>query len=188
MNTNSSYLGIYRFLSSQTLNKVNKIHGLIDNEDISASDELYNLLSDVEDIFRRNRFEQFSDIARYRAHLLSSRIALDFRIPFKKNQLEATLALLPNLTQTLKDAMIPIENYLDEMRNTMRVLIKEAFQSKRVQWNEGLDFTEFIHALWRLFKNDPQFRDRIAPYISHVSEEDAIELLAEEFNRSKFSD
>lgn len=184
MELTSSYLGIYRMLRTRALTGVDKVQHLIEEDDLSASDELYSLLNEMDYLFRRNRITQFSEVAAYRANLLSSRIALDYKIPIKKKQLQAVTALIPNVSQTLKEALIPLENYLSNMRETLRNMMEEAFQTQRVQWNEGLDFAEFIKAMWRMFNQDPVMQARLKPYKESISEQDALEILAEEFRKS----
>lgn len=102
MNRTSSYLNMYDRLSSQTMTDFEKIQILIENENAEAPDELYSLLKDMEDMFRRNKLVQFMDIARYRAKLLSSQIAIDRRIPRPKLQIRQLLSYCLPLLKPLK--------------------------------------------------------------------------------------
>ncbi|WP_224483033.1 hypothetical protein [Robertkochia aurantiaca] len=185
MNRTTSYLHIYKLLSNQKQGAVSKIQALIENDDLSASDEMYAWLQKLEDVLRRNRFVQFNDIAKYRANLLSSRIAIDRRIPRKKQQLEAALALITPVTKTLEDVMKPIEKSLEEIHQTIRELLIEANERGDAKWNNGLDFSEFIHALWRHFIYKDPYKQRALPILQVISENDALEILASEFHKTR---
>jgi hypothetical protein len=183
MNRTPSYLNMYERLSSQTMTDFEKIQMLIENENAEAPDQLYSLLSDMEDMFRRNKLVQFVDIAKYRAKLLSSQIAIDRRIPRPKLQIEAASELLPIITKTVKEAMKPLEEGILEIRATIKELVDEAYDRKLVHYNDGLNFTEFIQALWRLLIRDEQFKPKTLGLLDRISKNEALELLAEEVNK-----
>ncbi len=122
MNRTPSYFDMYDRLSSQTMTDFEKIQMLIENENVDAPDQLYSLLRDMEDMFRRNKLVQFMDIARYRAKLLSSQIAIDRRIPRPKLQIQAASELLPTITKTVKEAMKPLEEGILEIKSTVKEL------------------------------------------------------------------
>lgn len=183
MKRTTSYLDMYNRLSSQTMTDFEKIQMLIENENTDAPDQLYSLLKDMEDMFRRNKLAQFVDIAKYRARLLSSQIAIDRRIPRPKLQLQLASELLPTITKTVKDAMQPLEEGVLEIRSTVKDLVDEAYNRKLVAYNDGLNFTEFIQAMWRLLTRDDHFRDKTLGLLEKISKREALELLAEEVNR-----
>ncbi|MBL7473374.1 hypothetical protein [Robertkochia sediminum] len=183
MNNTTSYINMYERLSSQTMTDFEKIQMLIENENDEAPDQLYSLLRDMEDMFRRNKLVQFMDIAKYRAKLRSSQIAIDRRIPRPKLQLEAASNLLPTITKTVKEAMKPLEEGILEIKATVRELVEEAYDSNLVHYNNGLNFSEFIQALWRLLIKDERFKPKTLGLLDRISKNEALELLAEEVNR-----
>jgi len=67
----------------------------------------------------------------------------------------------------------------------IRNLLFKAKSAKMVEWNEGLNFSEFIHAVWRLFLNHENFKTTAEHILKSMSEEDIIELLAREVNSEK---
>ncbi|UOB17710.1 hypothetical protein [Abyssalbus ytuae] len=73
----------------------------------------------------------------------------------------------------------------EETRLLIRNLIQKAKDSNLAQWNEGLNFAEFVHALWRLFLRHDSFKNSANKILNQVSENYAIEMLAEEINSVK---
>ncbi|TRZ42565.1 hypothetical protein DMZ48_13775 [Robertkochia solimangrovi] len=161
---------------------------MIEMEDINASEEMYKILNEIEDMLRRNKISQFMDIARYRASILATQIAIDRRIPRKEDQLETLSAIIPTLTKTVNDVMKPIEECLTDIRKSVSEMITDAHKHNLIDYNEGMNFTEFIHALWRLFCNHPDFKERSLPILDKISQNDALEILAEEVNRRRSVD
>ena len=78
---------------------------------------------------------------------------------------------------------------IDKNRHASRVIIKshidKAFTEKFIQWNDGLNYTEFIRALWRLFCNHDNFKDGTQDILTKLSEEDAMQLLSDEIDITK---
>lgn len=78
---------------------------------------------------------------------------------------------------------------IDKNMNASRVIIQshidKAFTEKFIQWNDGLNYTEFIRALWRLFLNHDNFKDGTQNILSKLSEEDAMQLLSDEIDITK---
>jgi hypothetical protein len=78
---------------------------------------------------------------------------------------------------------------LDKNISVSRMIIKshidKAFAEKYIQWNDGLNYTEFIRALWRLFLNHDSFKDGTQAILGKLSEEDAMQLLSDEIDITK---
>ncbi|PTX61392.1 hypothetical protein C8N46_10435 [Kordia periserrulae] len=78
---------------------------------------------------------------------------------------------------------------LDRNKNASRSIIKshidKAFTERFIQWNDGLDYTEFIRALWRLFRNHDGFKEGTQVILGKLTEEDALQLLSEEIDITK---
>lgn len=78
---------------------------------------------------------------------------------------------------------------IDKNMNASRVIIQshidKAFSEKFIQWNDGLNYTEFIRALWRLFRNHDNFKEGTQDILGKLSEEDAMQLLSDEIDITK---
>ncbi|MDG3582066.1 hypothetical protein [Galbibacter pacificus] len=185
MNITTSYVDMYNRIHTKTHATVGKIKDLIENEDISASDELYTFLKEIEDTFRRNKISAFTDIATYRIDLLSSRIALDQRVPQKSHQLEKAMALIPDITKTVHEALRPIKNRINESRVIIKELISQAYDSNMVQYHEATNFSDFINALWRLLLNHDNFKTKAITVSQSITNNDILYILAEEVHPGK---
>jgi len=78
---------------------------------------------------------------------------------------------------------------LDKNINASRIIIKshidKAFAEKYIQWNDGLNYTEFIQALWRLFLNHDSFKEGTQDILGKLTEGDAMQLLSDEIDITK---
>lgn len=78
---------------------------------------------------------------------------------------------------------------IDKNRSASRVIIQshidKAFTEKHIQWNDGLNYTEFIRALWRLFLNHDSFKEGTQDILGKLTEEDAMQLLSDEIDITK---
>ncbi|WP_420573775.1 hypothetical protein [Kordia sp.] len=78
---------------------------------------------------------------------------------------------------------------IDKNRSASRAIIQshidKAFSEKFIQWNDGLNYTEFIRALWRLFLNHESFKEGTQDILGKLTEEDAMQLLSDEIDITK---
>jgi len=63
--------------------------------------------------------------------------------------------------------------------------IATAMRKKIIQWNDGLNYTDFIQALWRVFKFHEDFKADTEKILHILTEEDAIALLADQIDVRK---
>jgi hypothetical protein len=81
--------------------------------------------------------------------------------------------------------MTSIDKNTNASRDILQSHIDKAFSEKFIQWNDGLDYTEFIRALWRLFLNHDTFKQGTQDVLTKLSEEDAMQLLSDEIDITK---
>jgi hypothetical protein len=78
---------------------------------------------------------------------------------------------------------------IDKNKSASRLIIQshidKAFAEKYIQWNDGLDYTEFVRALWRLFLNHDSFKQGTQDILGKLTEEDAMQLLSDEIDITK---
>ncbi|WP_298511979.1 hypothetical protein [uncultured Kordia sp.] len=81
--------------------------------------------------------------------------------------------------------MTSIDRNINASRIIIQSHIDKAFTEKFIQWNDGLDYTEFIRALWRLFLNHDGFKKGTQDILGKLTEEDAMQLLSDEIDITK---
>ncbi|EDP95944.1 hypothetical protein U8527_13655 [Kordia algicida OT-1] len=81
--------------------------------------------------------------------------------------------------------MTSLEKNKSASRIILQSHIEKAFTEKIIQWNDGLNYTEFIRALWRLFLHHDSFKEGTQDILGKLSEEDAIQLLSDEIDITK---
>ncbi|MEJ4088098.1 hypothetical protein [Galbibacter orientalis] len=185
MTHTTSYLDVFQCVNSKTTHSVGKIKYLIENDDLSASDELYRFLNEIEDIFRRNQLSEFTAIATYRIELLASRWALDQRIPQKRFQLDKASALIPNITKTVSNALKPIENKINTARKIIQELVCMAYDSNMIHYQEKINFADFSNGLWTLFLTHDSFKEKATLVSKSLSKNDIIILISEEIHQKE---
>ncbi|SFS56615.1 hypothetical protein SAMN04487906_0920 [Zhouia amylolytica] len=182
----SSFINIHQKLDKLRIG-LKKIKLLVENQDINAIDSLYLLLKDVEDTFRKNQINEYVQLASYRSKILASQIAYDRKVPLKSDQLDTVLNILPSANQTLNNVMKPLEDRIQESQIIIKMLVNKAYDSNMIQWNDGLNFPDFIHALWRLFLKHENFKQQTLLVLDRITEDDALQLLAKEVNQAQVS-
>ena len=81
--------------------------------------------------------------------------------------------------------MTSIDKNIDDSRAILQSHIDKAFTEKFIQWNDGLNYTEFVRALWRLFLNHESFKEETQAILGKLTEEDAMQLLSDEIDITK---
>lgn len=94
-----------------------------------------------------------------------------------------TLHSLQHNTTNLQ--MTSIEKNKSASRVIIQSHIDKALSEKIIQWNDGLDYTEFIRALWRLFLYHESFKQGTQDILGKLSEEEAMQLLSDEIDITK---
>lgn len=168
-------------------NTLQKVKLLVENEDVNAIDSLYLLLQDVEDTFRRNSIEEYIELASFRTEILASQVAFDRKVPLIHHQLEAVYRIIPSAKKTIDNVMKPLERKIQESQIIIRSLLHKAYDSNMIQWNDGLNFPDFIHALWRLFLKHENFKESTKNVLERIPEADALQILAREVNLTRSS-
>ena len=67
-------------------------------------------------------------------------------------------------------------------REEVRKLLEKAYDQKLIMWNDGLQFDEFINALWRTFLKNESFQDDASRIHKALGEAKSLELLAAEID------
>lgn len=90
-----------------------------------------------------------------------------------------------NLFMKLPPKMTSIDENIHASRMIIKAHIDKAFTEKIIQWNDGLNYTEFVRAIWRLFCNHDNFKHETQHILTNLSEEDAMQLLSDEIDITK---
>ncbi len=174
-----SYLDLYRKLHDQSLN-IRPLTALLEKNDMTIMDQFKDWLNTTEDLLRRNKFTESNVIAGYRGQLIASQLAFDRRVPKKKRQLAVASELIEPASKTVIDVMKPLENNIATSRKMIKGMLSTAYELRLIEWNNGLLFSEFIPAIWRMFQQHRAFNTSAEKILSLITEEDAIQLLADE--------
>ncbi len=73
----------------------------------------------------------------------------------------------------------------NQYRNEIKKLLEKAYEEKLIMWNDGLQFNEFIAALWRTFLKNESFKNDAARIQKALGESSSLELLASEIDLSR---
>ena len=71
---------------------------------------------------------------------------------------------------------------LNEHREEVKKLLEKAYEQKLIAWNDGLEFNEFIAALWRTFLKNETFKNDAERIQEALGEAKSMELLASEID------
>ncbi|QLE02991.1 hypothetical protein HX109_15965 [Galbibacter sp. BG1] len=180
MKNTPPFLQILTRIHTTTSVTIEKIKLLIENEDLSASDDLYKFLNEIEDTLRRNNIAAYNEIALYRTKLLASRTALDRRVPQKKFQLESVSLLLPNITQTLDEALKPIKDNIAKARGNIKNLVASAYPLNLVSEHESRGLNDLVIQFWSKVRIHEEFKMQAKEISNALNQRDVLILLTEE--------
>ncbi|MCF8714229.1 hypothetical protein JM658_05245 [Joostella atrarenae] len=185
MKRETSYLDIHNKIKLKTSYSLERILNLIEEEDISASEELYSFLKDIEDVLRKNKIADYTHIAAHRIEVLGFNTAIDQRIPLKKYQLERASALIPTITETLSNALKPIEERINTSRIIIKELILKAYEEEIINYEENTNHADHINKIWHSLLNHKILNKKANEISLSLNKLDILTLLSEEINTNK---
>ena len=164
------------------LKEVYQLNTLADQKpkDYETIDQFKQWLLSVERYLQKNQIDDFRRIAEIRGKLIASQVAFDRRVPKLKRQLSATSELISLSKQTMSEIIHPLERRYQDPKKQINKMLLIAEHQGLLQWNNGLRFRDFVHALWRVFKKEEKFKTHLSKTLKTVSDDEAIALLAEE--------
>lgn len=168
-----SCIKLYNDLNNQ-FTKMQKITYLLNKRDLECMTVLENWIESTVTILKDNNFSESELISKYRGELIIERLRADKKMPKKKRELTAAIKVMNPLRETILKIIDPVSNKIEESER----IINNMLSYKNFRWNEGLNYRDYILAVWRTLLNDRQTQIDAKTVLKLIGEDDALKLIS----------
>jgi len=175
-----SYLKIYETLNSQFA-KITEVANSIKSKDGNYGNTLKQWFLATEQLLKSYNIEQSTEIAGFRGQLLITELAMHN----EENTADSTKSsALLELVEPVKDTMInvitPVELRIRDCEGIIKELLSEQLELNLYSWNNGLNYRDFILAVWRTLLKQENTKERAHKVKALVGEEDVLKLISDQ--------
>ncbi len=175
-----SCIKLYNDLNDQ-FTKINRITYLLNKRDLECISVLENWFISTENILKDNNRVESELIAQFRGQLMIERLSSFPKIPKRKREFSAVSKVVSPIKETILNIIEPVSNKINESE----VLINRMLSSKKFNWNEGLNYREYITAVWRTLLNEHNTQADAKMVEKLIGEDDALKLIANKLKAKK---
>ncbi len=174
-----SNIKLYNDLNDQ-FNKIHRVTYLLNKKDLSCVIVLDNWLVSTEIILKENNCIESEIIVQYRGQLMIERLRSDKKTPKKKREFNAVSELINPLKETILKLIEPVSDKIKESE----IIVNRMLSYKKFNWNEGLNYRDYILAVWRTLLNEESTREDAKMVLNLIGEDDALILIASKLKQN----
>lgn len=168
-----SCLKLYNELNGQYI-KFQSVNQLFRKRNPDCIGELEKWYSATEKILKENNCLEKTLIAQFKGQLAIERMRKDKIMTKRKRELNAVNQLMEPTKTTLIKIIEPVSKKIEQSESIVkRMLLKKDFH-----WNEGLNYRDYILAVWRTLQNEDLTKDDVKKVLNLVSEDDVLLLIS----------
>lgn len=175
-----SCIKLYKELNNQ-YNKIHKVTYLLNKKDINCVKELENWLSTTENILKDNDCVERNLITQFRGQFHIERTRKDKIMTKKNRELNAVSQLMEPTKKAVLNMIKPINQKIDESN----VIIKGMLSQKNFHYNNGLNYRDYILAVWRTLLNENTTKIEAKKLQKLMHEEDILELISKHLKQEQ---
>lgn len=155
------------------------------DKDINFIKNLNQWLLNTEEIMKKYNISKCSEIAGLRSKIIAASYVTEAKISKRKRLFLVATTIIYDAQSTVLSILEPMENRIEEARDSMRQLLGVAYQADMV--NPNMNFNEIVQTLWATFSTHEQLKGAVASILVLVNQSDALRMLAEEIDMSGIS-
>ena len=159
----------------------------LETKDPYFIEKTFSWLKSTEDIFSTNNISEVSEIAGFRSKILTAKYSDERSSNIKKNQIKIAAENLYNIQNIVLNVLMPHEQKLNECREIIKQLLVLVLQTKAIEYDEKIDFEDFVKKVWQYILFDDNLRAGAARLKSVLSDLDITMLIADEIDPEDFS-
>ena len=168
-----SCIKLYNDLNDQ-FTKMHNITHLLNKKDLECVNVLENWIESTVTLLKDNNLSESKLISQYHGQLMIERLRTDRKMPKRKREINAVAELINPLKETITKIIEPVSNKLKQSK----IIVNRMLSSKRFNWNEGLNYRDYILAVWRTLLTEHNTQADANTLLKLVGEEDALKLIA----------
>ena len=170
---NVSCIKLYNDLNDQ-FTKMHNITHLLNKRDLECVNVLENWIESTVTLLKDNNLSESELISQYHGQLLIERLRTDRKMPKRKREFNAVAELINPLKETITKIIEPVSNKLKQSK----IIVNRMLSAKRFNWNEGLNYRDYILAVWRTLLTEHNTQADANTLLKLVGEDDALKLIA----------
>lgn len=174
-----SHLKIYETLNSQFA-KISEIAHMVRQRDLQCINRLKEWFLATERLLRGYNYNESLEIAGFRGQLIATQIASDKDVPEEKQDINAILELLEPAKDNMISIISPMELKIRESENIIKEILTEQLEMNEFAWNNGLNYRDFILAVWRTLLKQNNTKERANKVKLLIGEEDTLKLISDQ--------
>lgn len=172
-----SYLKIYDTLNTQFAKISEVAHSVKQNEDNYVG-KLKQWFLATEQLLKSFNFHESLEIAGFRGQLIATEFATNAVYSNPENNSHAVLQLIEPAKKTMMNVISPVEEKIRECEHIVKELLDEQLELNLYSWNQGLNYRDFILAVWRTLLKQESTKDRAHDIKALLGEEDILKLIS----------
>ena len=150
------------------------------HKDTIFIENLNQWLLNTEEIMRKYNISKCSEIAGLRSKIIAVSYASEAKISKSKRLFSVATSIIYDAQSAVLSVIEPMENRIEEARDSIRQLLGVAYQADMV--NPNMDFNQIVQTLWATFSTHEQLKGAVASILVLVNRSDALRILAEEID------
>ncbi len=168
-----SSIKLYNDLNDQFI-KIHRITYLLNKRDLECMNVLENWIESTVTILKDNNLNESKLISQFRGQLVIERLRTDKKIPKRKREFNAVTKIINPLKETILKIIDPVSDKIKESE----IIVNRMLSFKNFNWNEGLNYRDYILAVWRTLLNEHKTQVDAERVLKLIGEDDALKLIA----------
>ncbi len=174
-----SHYTIYKAVKSH-FSKITKTYLLIKFSTIRYPDHLREWLFSPEQKLRVFSFSERVEFASVNGPLFANKIENNRSTKKTKENLNAVIELIKPAESTLMNVNSPVELEIIQAKTIIKEVLEEQLEMNKFSWNKGLNYRDFILAVWRTLLRQENTQEKAYKVKIMVGEEGALKLISEQ--------
>jgi len=179
-----SYIKIYETLNSQFA-KITEVANSIKSKEGNYVNTLKQWFLSTEQLLKSYNIEESIEIAGFRGQLMITEFAMHKEDDTKDNtKSSALLELVEPIKDTMINAISPLELRIRDCESIIKELLAEQLELNLYSWNNGLNYRDFIQAVWRTLLKQENTKERAKKVKELIGEDDVLKLISDQIKIS----
>lgn len=179
-----SHLKVYNTLNKQFA-KISEVAYSIKQKEDNYISKFKQWLLATEKLLQSFNFKESADIASYRGQIIATEFATNAIYSNSKGNTNAVLQLIEPAKETMINLITPVEEKIRTCETIIKELLNEQLELHHYSWNHGLDYRDFILAVWRTFLKQDTTKERARKVKSLLAQEDILKLISDQIKLIK---
>lgn len=173
-----SNIELHNALNKQ-YDEIHRVNYLLNKKDLDCVEKLENWLLKTETILKEYDLKERVLISQFIGQFKIERSRKDTIMTKKNRELNAVSQVIEPTKQTVMKILEPMNQKISECEN----LVKRMLAQKDFNYNNGIDYRDYVMAVWRTLLNDNTTCCHAEKVLELIGEDDALQLISKNINK-----